>query len=79
MTILIAEKVLDTTGLLCPLPIVKTSKAIREIEVGQILQVIATDPGALPDMEAWSRQTGHELLESSEVDGKYSFYLRRSK
>lgn len=73
------NKVLDCSGLLCPLPVVKTSKAIKEIEVGQVLQMIATDPGAPPDMEAWSRQTGHEMLESGEENGKFIFYFRRVK
>ena len=79
MTALKADKILDSSGMLCPLPVVKTSKAIKEIGVGQILQVIATDPGAPPDMEAWSRQTGHELLESRQENGKYIFHFRRTK
>jgi tRNA 2-thiouridine synthesizing protein A len=79
MTVLKADKVLDCSGLLCPLPVVKTSKAIKEIAVGQVLQMIATDPGAPPDMEAWSRQTGHELLDSHEENGKYIFHFRRVK
>lgn len=79
MTEFKADKVLDCSGLLCPVPVVKTAKAIKQIEVGQILQMIATDPGAPPDMEAWSRQTGHELLESQEANGKYIFFFRRTK
>ena len=74
-----ADKVLDCSGMLCPIPVVKTAKAIKQIEVGQVLQMIATDPGAPPDMEAWSRQTGHEMLESTEEDGKYVFYFQRTK
>ncbi len=74
-----ADKVLDCSGLLCPFPVVKTAKAIKEIEIGQVLQMIATDSGAPPDMEAWSRQTGHEMLESSEQDSKYIFFFRRVK
>src|SRR5512134_1712064 len=58
MTVLNADKVLDCTGMLCPLPVIKTAKAIKELQVGQVLKMIATDPGAVPDMEAWSRQTG---------------------
>ena len=58
---------------------IKTSKAIKEIQVGQVLQMIATDPGAPPDMEAWSRQTGHELMDSHEEAGKYIFFFRRTK
>ncbi|MFQ5613609.1 MAG: sulfurtransferase TusA family protein [Anaerolineae bacterium] len=73
------DKVLDCSGMLCPLPVVKTSKAIKQIEVGQVLQMIATDPGAPPDMEAWTRQTGHEMVESREEDGKFVFLFRRTK
>lgn len=74
-----ADKVLDCTGLLCPIPVIKTSQAIKEVEVGQILQMIATDPGAPPDMEAWSRQTGHELVDNTEEDGKYLFWFKRTR
>lgn len=73
-----AAKELDCSGMLCPMPIIKTSKAIKEIEVGQILKMIATDGGAPSDMQAWSRQTGHALLESLEHGGKYVFYIRRT-
>jgi len=74
-----ADKVLDCTGLLCPLPVVKTAKAIKQVEVGQVLKMIATDPGAPPDMEAWTRQTGHAMLESTQEEGKYVFYFQRTK
>ncbi len=71
------DRVLDCSGLLCPLPVIRTSKAIKEILPGQMLKVIATDPGAPADMEAWARQTGNELVDSHEEDGKYVFYFRR--
>ncbi|MDP3985008.1 MAG: sulfurtransferase TusA family protein [Acidimicrobiia bacterium] len=74
-----ADKVLDCTGLLCPIPVVKTSRAIKEIEIGQVLEMVATDPGAPPDMEAWVRQTGHEMVAQSEDGGKYYFWFRRTK
>lgn len=74
-----ADMVLDCTGLLCPIPVVKTSRAIKEVEVGQVLQMIATDPGAPPDMEAWVKQTGHEMVDSAEEDGKYLFWFKRAK
>jgi tRNA 2-thiouridine synthesizing protein A len=74
-----SDQLLDCTGLLCPIPVVKTSKAIKEIEVGQVLEMVATDPGAPPDMEAWARQTGHELIEQSAGDGEYRFWFRRTK
>ncbi len=79
MTDIQADKVLDCSGLLCPIPVVKTSKAIKEVEIGQILEMIATDPGAPPDMEAWARQTGHEMVASSSGDGDYRFWFRRTK
>jgi tRNA 2-thiouridine synthesizing protein A len=69
----------DCSGMLCPMPVVKTSKAIKTLEVGQILKMVATDPGAPPDMEAWSRQTGHELIRSLQENGKFVFFFRRSK
>lgn len=74
-----ADKVLDCTGLLCPIPVVKTSQAIKEIEVGQVLQMIATDPGAPPDMDAWVRQTGHEMVGKDEEDGKFLFWFKRTR
>jgi tRNA 2-thiouridine synthesizing protein A len=74
-----ADRTLDCSGLACPLPVVKTSKAIKELQVGQVLKMIATDSGAPADMEAWSRQTGNELLSSSQDAGKYVFYIRRVK
>ncbi len=70
---------LDCSGMLCPMPVVKTSQAIKTLEIGQVLKMIATDPGAPPDMEAWSRQTGHELLQSMEEEGVYIFHFRRIK
>ena len=79
MDVLKEDQVLDCSGMLCPLPVVKTRNAIKAMEVGQILKMIATDPGAPPDMEAWSRQTGNELLRSMEENGKFVFFIRRMK
>jgi len=73
------DQVLDCSGMLCPIPVVKTSKAIKTMEIGQVLKMVATDPGAPPDMEAWSRQTGNELLRSMQEDGKFIFFIRRNK
>jgi len=58
-TTLTADTELDCSGMLCPMPVIKTAKAIKAIEVGQILKMIATDAGAPSDIQAWSRQTGH--------------------
>ena len=79
MTTLKADKTLDCTGMLCPVPVIKTSKAIKELQVGQVLQMVATDPGAPADMEAWSRQTGNDLLDSHKEGDKFVFYFRRIK
>ena len=79
MTTLKADKTLDCTGMLCPVPVIKTSKAIKELQVGQVLQMVAIDPGAPADMDAWSRQTGNELLDSHKEGDKFVFYFRRIK
>jgi TusA-related sulfurtransferase len=75
-----AQQTLDCRGLLCPLPIIKLSKAIKTIEVGQVIEMLATDPGSVPDMEAFQQQTGHQVLERSTAEGGiYRFLVRRSK
>ena len=74
-----ADKVLDARGLLCPMPVVKASKEIRTIEPGQVLQVLATDRGAIADFPAWAEDTGNELLEWQEADGHLVFWLRRGE
>ncbi len=73
-----ATQVLDVKGLNCPLPILRAKKALKDIATGGTLQVLATDPGAVKDFEAFCRTTGNELLESK-VEGKvYSFLIKRS-
>jgi len=67
---------LDTSGLTCPLPILKAKKAIRRVRAGGTLEVIATDPGAVEDFETFCRVGGHLLLESSEHDGVFRFLIR---
>ncbi|NOX61387.1 MAG: sulfurtransferase TusA family protein [Chloroflexi bacterium] len=79
MTEIQADQVLDCSGMLCPMPVVKTTRAIKQLQVGQVLKLIATDPGAPPDMAAWSRQTGNEILAQTEEDGKFIFYIKRVK
>jgi tRNA 2-thiouridine synthesizing protein A len=74
-----ADELLDCTGLLCPIPVIKTSKAIKTIEVGQVLEMVATDPGAPLDMIAWAKQTGHTLLDQTAEDGMYRFWFERTK
>ena len=78
MDVIKEDQVLDCTGMLCPMPIVKTTKAMKELESGQILKMIATDAGSQPDIAAWSRQTGNELLLSTEEGEKFIFFLKKS-
>ena len=68
---------LDARGLKCPMPIVQTAQLIKTLAPGELLQVLATDPGAVADFAAWSRSTGNELVRQSIVDGVYLFVLRR--
>ncbi|MBE9515566.1 MAG: sulfurtransferase TusA family protein [Proteobacteria bacterium] len=68
---------LDTSGLNCPLPILRAKKSINGLTSGQILQVTATDPGSVKDFEAFCKQTGNELLSSGESNGKFIFEIRK--
>ena len=72
-----AQKEIDTRGLNCPLPILKAKKALAELEAGQVLKVLATDPGSLRDFQAFARQTGNELLAQSTVGEEFVHFLRR--
>ena len=73
-----ADKTIDTKGTNCPIPILKAKKAIGEVPVGGTLEVLATDPGAVADFQAFTRQTGHELVEHSESGGVYRFLIKRA-
>lgn len=72
-----ADKELDARGLNCPLPILRTKKALNEMSGGQTLRVIATDPGAVKDFQAFAKQTGNDLLESGEANGEYTFLIKK--
>ena len=72
------DHVLDTKGLNCPLPVLKTKKAIGQVPSGGILQVLSTDPGSVADFEAFCRQTGNELLESKTEGDVFVFLIRRT-
>lgn len=72
------DQELDATGLNCPLPILRAKKSLSAMGAGQVLHIIATDPGAVKDFEAFAKQTGNELLESSESDGKFHFMMKKS-
>ena len=67
---------LDARGLNCPLPVLKTKKAIKGLKSGDVLKVVATDPGSVADMAAFSRRTKHEILEQSEGGGEFTFFFK---
>ncbi|MBM7551199.1 sulfurtransferase TusA family protein [Thalassobacillus pellis] len=71
-------KVLDAKGLACPMPIVKTKKAIGDISSGEVLEVHATDKGAKSDLTAWAKSGGHELMKDSEEDGVFKFWIKKA-
>ena len=71
------DKEIDTSGLNCPLPILKAKKALTELQSGQTLKVIATDPGSWRDFEAFARQTGNELLSQEKTDASFIYVLKR--
>ena len=68
---------LDCFGLLCPMPIIETAQKIKEMKVGQVLEVLATDEGIKTDMPAWCKATGHEYLGLEEKEGEYRVYVRK--
>ena len=68
---------LDVRGLNCPLPIIKARKALNTMDTGQIIRVTATDPGSVKDFEAFAKQTGNELLESTAGNGEFTFRLKK--
>lgn len=68
---------LDASGLNCPLPVLKAKKTLAGMQSGQLLSIIATDPGSVQDFEAFSKQGGHQLLESREQQGRYYFLMRK--
>ena len=71
------DKEFDASGLACPLPIVKTKKSLADMASGQVLRVLATDPGSVADMAAFTEQTGHKLLSSAQEAGKYVFMIQK--
>jgi TusA-related sulfurtransferase len=68
---------LDAKGLSCPMPVVKARLEIEKLGAGDVLQVIATDPGSVSDFDNWTKMSGHELLESSQDDGIYTYLIRK--
>ena len=71
------DQELDCSGLACPMPILKTKKAVDALATGQVLKMIATDPGSLPDVEAWTSKTGHKLLEHEQDGEKFIFFIKK--
>ena len=72
------DQELDASGLNCPLPILRAKKTLGGMESGQVLRIIATDPGSVKDFEAFAKQTGNELMESGEEGGKFVFQIKKS-
>jgi tRNA 2-thiouridine synthesizing protein A len=72
-----AQKEIDTRGMNCPLPILKAKKALADMSSGDVLKVVATDPGSVRDFQAFARQTGNELLEQTSANDEFVHFLRR--
>ncbi len=72
-----ANAQLDAKGLACPLPVVKAKLAIEPLAAGEVLEVLATDPGSVSDFTNWTKMSGHELLESKEDDGVFQYLIRK--
>jgi tRNA 2-thiouridine synthesizing protein A len=71
------DREVDARGLNCPLPVLRTKKALNDMKSGQVVRIVATDPGSVRDFEAFARQTGNALLEHGESDGTFWFLLKR--
>jgi tRNA 2-thiouridine synthesizing protein A len=71
------KKVVDAKGLACPMPIVRTKKAMDELLSGDILEVQATDKGSKADLSAWTKSTGHQLIETKEENGLFIFLIQK--
>ena len=72
------DQELDASGLNCPLPILRAKKSLSGMSAGQVLHIIATDPGSVKDFEAFAKQTGNELMESMEEGGKFKFLIKKA-
>jgi tRNA 2-thiouridine synthesizing protein A len=71
------DKELDTRGLNCPLPILRTKKALADLHSGQVLKVVSTDPGSVKDFQTFARQTGHQLLSHDEANKEFTFFMKK--
>ncbi len=72
------DQELDASGLNCPLPILRAKKTLNSMDAGMVLHIVATDPGSVKDFEAFSKQTGNELMESKEDGGKFHFLIKKA-
>lgn len=72
------DKEFDASGLNCPLPILRAKKALKDMASGEVLRIIATDPGSVKDFDSFANQTGNKLLESAEEGGKYVFLMQKA-
>jgi len=71
------DKELDARGLNCPLPILRAKKALNDMQSGQVLRILATDPGSVKDFQAFAKQTGNDLLSQAEANKEFTFFLKR--
>jgi tRNA 2-thiouridine synthesizing protein A len=71
------DKELDARGLNCPLPILRTKKALTDLQSGQVLKILATDPGSVKDFQTFSKQTGHALLSHDEAGKEFTFFMKK--
>ena len=72
------DKVMDLKGMPCPMPVVKISKGIKEVEVGQVVEAQSTDPGSLADFPAWARTSGNEILKTEQDGNVIKFFIKRT-
>ncbi len=75
---IVADHRLDCTGLVCPVPVLRLRKAVEAMKVGEILEMTATDVATVVDVQAWTRRTGHELLQYTEQSGLFKFYIKKA-
>ena len=74
---IVVDKVMDLKGMPCPMPIVKMSKGIKDVEIGQVVEALTTDPGALADFPAWARTSGNEIVKTDQEGDVIKFYIKR--
>ncbi len=79
MSVVKPDKTLDARGLMCPLPVIRTSRAVRDVPIGGVLEVLATDPGSIADIPAWAKFQGHEVLAVQRLGGNVIRFLIRRK